>query len=247
MDHEVQEQDPTRLEDARREQGALILVKWIVAFRYKIGESQDACQQYWLKRHATSTLDVAGLKHYVQSHRVRGEEDIGNAPYDGYESLWFENEAAAKQSLASPHMAALRSDAERFFESAGTKHFLAREILMRDAPADADSLKLVTFNYRKPGLPPPAFQDYWENRHGPLVLRHFAALRRYVQNHALPGSYDAGAEPDFDGILEAWLASFDALRAGEGTPEHEAVRADEANFLDADRFRFMLVRDTIFR
>ena len=48
-------------------------------------------------------------------------------------------------------------------------------------------------------------------------------------------------------MLEAWLASFEALTAGEGTPEHEAVRADEANFLDPVRFRFMFVRDKIFR
>jgi hypothetical protein len=79
------------------------------------------------------------------------------------------------------------------------------------------------------------------------VLRNFAALRRYVQNHALDSCYEAGAEPDFDGVLEAWLASFEALRAGEGTPENEAVRADEASFLDPARFRFMFVRERIFR
>lgn len=46
-------------------------------------------------------------------------------------------------------------------------------------------------------------------------------------------------------MLEAWLTSFEALRAGEGTPRHDAVRADEANFLDPARFRFMLVRETV--
>jgi hypothetical protein len=66
--------------------------------------------------------------------------------------------------------------------------------------AEEDALKLVTCNYRKPGLSPREFQRYWKDKHGPLVLRNFAALR-----------------------------------------------ADEANFLDPTRFRFMLVRDRIFR
>ena len=118
---------------------------------------------------------------------------------------------------------------------------------MRDVPEKEDALKLVTFNYRKAGLSPRMFQDYWENKHGPLALHNFAALRRYVQNHALASCYESGGEPDFDGVLEAWLASFEALRAGEGTPRHEAVRADEVNFIDPGRFRFMLVRDRIFR
>jgi uncharacterized protein (TIGR02118 family) len=223
------------------------VIKWIVAFKYKADRSKEACRQYWIEQHAPLVLELAGLKHYVQSQRVTGEEDIGDAPYEGFGSLWFENETAAKQALASPQMAALKADAEHFADSAGTKQFLAREVVMRDVSAEESALKLVTFNYRKPGLSPRMFQDYWENKHGRLVLKHFAALRRYVQNHALPGSYEAGAEPDFDGVLEAWLTSFAALRAGEGTPEHEAVRADEANFLDSSRFSFMLVRDKTFR
>jgi len=223
------------------------MIKWIVAIKYKVDRSREACRQYWLERHGPLTLEIAGLKHYVQSHRVSGEEDIGNAPYDGFGSLWFESEAAAKQALASPQMAELKADADRFAESAATKQFLAREVVMRDVAEQDDALKLVTFNYRKPSMSPRMFQDYWKNKHGPLVLRNFAALRRYVQNHALMSWYESGAEPDFDGVLEAWLASFEALRAGEGTPEHESMRADEANFLDPARFRFMLVRDTVFR
>ena len=223
------------------------MIKLIVAVKYRADRSNEACRQYWIEQHGPLTFEVPGLRHYVQSHRVQGDEDVGNAPYDGIASLWFESEAAAKQALASPQMAALKADGDHFADAAGTKQFLAREVVMRDVPEREDALKLVTFNYRKPGLSPQMFQDYWENKHGLLVLRNFAALRRYVQNQALLSSYDAGAEPDFDGMLEAWLASFEALTAGEGTPEHEAVRADEANFLDPVRFRFMFVRDKIFR
>jgi uncharacterized protein (TIGR02118 family) len=231
----------------RAEEFRILMIKWIVAIKFKEDRSKEACRQYWIEQHGPLTLELAGLKHYAQSHRVPGEEDIGNAPYDGFGSLWFENEAAAQQALASPQMAALKADANHFAESAATRQLLAREVVMRDVPGQDGALKLVTFNYRKPSLSPRMFQDYWEHKHGPLVLHNFAALRRYVQSHALISGYESGAEPDFDGVLEAWLASFEALRAGEGTPEHEAMRADEANFLDPVRFRFMLVRDKIFR
>jgi uncharacterized protein (TIGR02118 family) len=223
------------------------MIKWIVALKYRADLPSAECRRYWIEQHGPMALELPGLKHYRQSHRVSGEDDFGNAPYDGFGSLWFEDEVTAKEALASTQMAALKADAERFSDPAGTRQVLAREVVMRDAPAPADALKLVTFNYRKPGLSPREFQDYWEHRHGQLVLRNFKALGRYVQNHALLSSYDSAAEPDFDGVLEAWLTSLEAFHAGEGTPENEALRADEANFLDPVRFRFMLVRDNIFR
>ena len=223
------------------------MIKLIVAIKYQVDRSRQACRRYWIEQHGPLALELAGLKHYVQSYRVLGEEDIGNAPYDGFASMWFENETVAKQAIASSQMAALEADADHFADPAGTKQFLARGVVMRDVPEPEDALKLVTFNYRTPGLSPRMFQDYWEKKHGPLVLRNFAALRRYVQNHALVSCYESGAEADFDGVLEAWLTSFEALHAGGGTPEHEAMRADEANFIDPVRFRFMLVRDKVFR
>jgi len=223
------------------------MIKWIVALKYRADQPAETCRQYWTLQHGPMALELPGLKRYRQSHRVSGEDDFGNAPYDGFGSLWFEDEAAAKQALASPQMAALRADAGQFADPAGTKQLLAREVVMRDAPEPDDALKLITFNCRKPGLSPRMSQDYWENQHGQLVLRNFAALGRYVQNHALLSSYAAGAEPDFDGVLEAWLTSLEAFHAMEGTPASDAMRADEANFLDPVRFRFMLVRDKTFR
>ncbi len=221
------------------------MIKWIAAIRYRADLPRETCQQYWTEQHARLVPGLPGLEHYVQSHRVRGEDDIGDAPYDGYASLWFENETAAKQALASPRMAEVRADARNFTDVASTKQILAREVVMRDVPGQENGLKLITFNCRQPALSPGMFQDYWENTHGRLVLRNFAALRRYVQNHAVLTSYDSGAEPDFDGMLEAWLTSFEALQAGAATPELQAVRADEANFIDPARFSFMFVRDKV--
>ena len=222
------------------------MLKWIVAIKFRADRPAEECRQYWIEQHAPMALELPGVKGYRQSHSVSDEYDFGNAPYDGIGSLWFEDEAAARDALASPQMAALRADAQHFRDTAGTRQILAREVVMRDAPGPDAALKLITFNLRKPGLSPQEFQDYWENQHGRLVLRNFKAMGRYVQNHALLSNYDSGAEPDFDGVLEGWLESFEAFGAGAGTPENDAMRADEANFLDPVRFRFMLVRDKTF-
>ena len=223
------------------------MIKWIAALKYRADQPAEACRRHWIEQHGPMALGLPGLKRSRQSHRVESEDGFGNAPYDGFASLWFEDEAAAKHALASPLAAALKADAAQFADLAAVRQVMAREVVMRDAPGPDGALKLVTFNYRKPGLSPQMFQDYWENQHGQLVLRNFAAMGRYIQNHALLSSYDAGAEPDFDGVLEGWLTSLDAFNAQHTTPESEAMRADEANFLDPVRFRYMLVRDKTFR
>ncbi len=56
-------------------------------------------------------------------------------------------------------------------------------------------------------------------------------IARYVQCHVAPGIYRAGREPRFDGVPISWFADADALRASGSTPQYEAVRRDEANFL----------------
>ena len=86
-------------------------------------------------------------------------------------------------------------------------------------------IKQVTFFKRRPDLEPAAFHDYWRNRHPEFVCR-LPGLKRYVQNHAVA---DDGP---FDGIAEVWFDDMDAMRANAGASELEAVRADEANFLD---------------
>ncbi len=86
-------------------------------------------------------------------------------------------------------------------------------------------IKQATFFKRRPDLEPAAFHDYWRNRHPEFVCR-LPGLKRYVQNHAIA---DDGP---FDGIAEVWFEDMDAMRANAGAPELDAVRADEANFLD---------------
>lgn len=116
-------------------------------------------------------------------------------------------------------------------------------------------VKLVFCLRRLPGLSREEFQEYWLEKHGPLVRRHAAALRiqRYVQAHtrggpitdALRGSRDAPEE--FDGVAELWWQSETELRLALETEEGRiagmALLEDERTFIDLARSPLWLAEE----
>jgi uncharacterized protein (TIGR02118 family) len=118
-------------------------------------------------------------------------------------------------------------------------------------------LKLTFCLRRKAGLSLPEFQEYWLNRHGPLVRRLQPALGmvRYVQVHrrddelGLGMAKVRGAPEPYDGIAERWWESEDAFRASGRTPEgREAGRLlleDEAKFIDLASSPLWLNREQV--
>ena len=94
-------------------------------------------------------------------------------------------------------------------------------------------VKLIYLITRKPGLSVEEFQRYWRETHGPIAGR-LPGLRRYVQCHVPPELYDrpSGEGPAYDGAAELWFDDLDALRAAMRSPEVEAAREDERNFID---------------
>ena len=105
-------------------------------------------------------------------------------------------------------------------------------------------LKLTFCLRRLPSLTLAEFQDYWLNKHGPLVRRLQPALGmvRYVQLHRLDNDLAGGmrrvrgAPEPYDGVAELWWAGEESYRAAGRTPEaREAGRLlleDEAKFID---------------
>jgi uncharacterized protein (TIGR02118 family) len=116
-------------------------------------------------------------------------------------------------------------------------------------------IKLTFCLRRLPHLSREQFQDYWLNKHGPLVRAHAPALRiwRYVQTHAIPTAFDTGlrasrqAPEAFDGIAELWWAdeaSFDtSMRDPIARAAGKALLADEKTFIDLSRSPLWINRE----
>lgn len=107
-------------------------------------------------------------------------------------------------------------------------------------------IKLTFCLHRLPGLNREAFQDYWFNKHAPLVARHSKVLRirRYVQMHSLTTDFNdairgsRGAPEMYDGVAELWWDSIDDLTApptSESQAAGLALLEDERKFIDLSR------------
>ena len=95
-------------------------------------------------------------------------------------------------------------------------------------------IKLVFCCHRNPEMSRAEFQDYWLNRHGPLVrsLREqLPQMLRYVQSHTRATAYGRGEPPALDGFALTWFENTAAMRESALSPEYARTRADEDNFV----------------
>jgi uncharacterized protein (TIGR02118 family) len=99
-------------------------------------------------------------------------------------------------------------------------------------------IKLVYCITKKSGLTDDQFFHYWKNVHGPIGAR-IPNLRKLVQSHRLIVEGDKYS-PDYDGIAELWFDSEEALLAARQSPEWQASRDDEANFIDHGKIAYFV-------
>jgi uncharacterized protein (TIGR02118 family) len=95
-------------------------------------------------------------------------------------------------------------------------------------------IKRASLVNRKDGMPVEEFQRYWLEVHAPLALK-VPGLRHYIQSPTLPETYDSAEAPAYDGIVETWWESVDALEQARKTPERALVDADQPNFIGASK------------
>lgn len=103
-------------------------------------------------------------------------------------------------------------------------------------------IKQTSFFKRRRDLAPEDFRAYWRGHHADVV-RCLKGLKRYVQNHVVGAEEGRG----FDGIAEVWFEDKDAMRASAGSPELAAVRADEANFIDAESMAAIICDEWVIK
>jgi uncharacterized protein (TIGR02118 family) len=221
------------------------VIKALRAFRRAPGMDPDEFLRRW-HEHAEHVLAVPGVRGYMQSPKV-GRDEQSTAPFDGFSSMWFDDEESAARAAASPEARAAREDSATFIDADGVQAVTTVEHILRDVVMGPEAVKLVFFFHRRVGLSPEVYRRHWFEVHGPLVMEYIGSLRRYIQNHAVESAYTAGAEPDFDGLVEAYLDDLATLEETEESPEHDLVRSDEPNFIDVNRVAHMVASERIYR
>lgn len=124
-------------------------------------------------------------------------------------------------------------------------------------------VKMIVLLRRAPHLTREEFSHHWRNVHAPLVksvpetTRH---MRRYVQNHmpSLPAGDASGASSsmgglaqpqapfDFDGVVEVWYDSVEALQQSTQSQRYaDVIRPDELQLIDAARCVMYLVDENV--
>ena len=116
-------------------------------------------------------------------------------------------------------------------------------------------LKLTFCLRRLPSLNLEEFQDYWLNKHAPLVrtLQPVLGMMRYVQLHRLSGDLAdgmrraRGAPEPYDGVAELWWQSEETWRTASRNPEsrnaNRLLLEDEAKFIDLAKSPLWLNRE----
>lgn len=107
-------------------------------------------------------------------------------------------------------------------------------------------VKVISLLKRKDGLTQEEFSRYWEEKHGPLVIRVVPGLKGYIQNH--PARLPGGGEPQIDGVAELWFDSLESWQAaakfhlGDGG---KVIRDDEEKFLDQSKMVWFVAQEKV--
>jgi len=104
-------------------------------------------------------------------------------------------------------------------------------------------MRLFAFVKRKDGMSREEFLTYWHTVHGPLIRDTPALAERtisYVQHPAAPRDRSG-----WDGVAVQEFASWDEFVAMLEGPAGDAVRADEAKFLDPSSIKVVFTEGKV--
>jgi uncharacterized protein (TIGR02118 family) len=197
------------------------MIKLMALFRRPDGMSVDKAQKHWLEVHAPLVALTPGLRRYIQSHSIPELYGTDLSPaFDGLAELWFDSLEALREAQRSPEWRTAVRDAPNFIGQ--SKSLVATEVPSIDAFPSArereSMVKYSGFLTRKKGMSVEDFQAHWRDVHGPLVVAEIPGMRRYVQSHALPETYNSPTPPAFDGVPQAWFDSLDVYPRRLGAP-----------------------------
>ena len=104
-------------------------------------------------------------------------------------------------------------------------------------------IKISALLTRRGDLTREQFLDYWSTKHTPLVASlpgDAVQVRKYVQLQATDDAIPGVESAPYDGVAELWVDSVDdASRWFTSETYNTVVAADEENFLDRSKTRFL--------
>jgi uncharacterized protein (TIGR02118 family) len=104
-------------------------------------------------------------------------------------------------------------------------------------------IKLIYCITKKAGMTDEQFVNYWRNVHAPLGAR-IPGVRKFVQSRRINVAGDKN-QGDFDGMVELWFDSVEALLAARQSPEWKASTADEVNFVQLTKVAYFVSEEHV--
>jgi uncharacterized protein (TIGR02118 family) len=218
------------------------MVKLIAGFKRKRGVSVADFQHHWRTRHAELVVRQHGLRRYVQNHTLDSGYRTGEPDFDGVAEAWFDDTQAMRDLAGSTAYRDVRADEANFLDVATMKVVLTDEVVIVDGEPGADSVKLIVFLRRREDVSPEQFHRHWQEIHGPIAAE-IPGLLRYVQCHARKGIYEAGRQPDYDGVPMNWFENTEAITSFSGGALGDRIREDEKRFMITGRHTFVIARE----
>lgn len=110
-------------------------------------------------------------------------------------------------------------------------------------------LKLSFFLTRRDDLTHDEFTDYWTQKHTPLLASlppGAVQVHRYVQLLPTQDVILGVTTADYDGVAELWVASVDEAASWFTSEAYRTdIAADEENFLDSSKTRFLYSTESV--
>lgn len=197
------------------------MIRVVTAAARNPGHSLADFRRRWTDVHGPLCAGLAAVRRYVQQPTL--EEAYGDDPaptYDGASKFWFDDvDSIVAQPTDAEQVrlrAAVADDDARLFDrstSWPTDHrkatVVGTERVLLDGVTTPDMITVLFFSARRPGLTMEEFFGHWAGGHGALTTE-LPGIRRYVQTHTLPGSYDLTGihAPTHDGCAELWFDDY---------------------------------------
>jgi uncharacterized protein (TIGR02118 family) len=199
-------------------------------------------QERWKTDYGLRAAELPLVRRYVQSLALVQGYRKGELIFDGIDEMWFDDEAAFRDMLASPAFAAIDQEAGRLCDLTRRVTMPVDVHVIKDGEIPANAVKNIEFVNRREGMALEPFRRYWREVHGPIASK-IPVLRRYEQNHLKASVYETDPRPPFDGLAITWFESTADMKRGTETEEYAVTRADEPNFLPDGHLPIIITRE----